>query len=186
MRGSGKRGLYGAAQPRQVALLAADFHFFFLDEFLMSRWQAIALASAILAGGAEPASTARCFIPVSVSEELQKSDAVFAGKVIAEEYRPLKTASDRGEVLTVRIAVEKWWKGGKSDEVILYTSTIRYPGGITSFLDHDFHFRVGERYLVYASGDSDSLRTNGCRRTKKLGSADDDLQQLGEGKAPEK
>jgi len=140
----------------------------------------------MLTGSVEPASTARCYIPVSVSEELQKSDAVFSGKVIAEEYRPLKTSAAQGEVLTVRIAVEKWWKGGKSEEVTLYTSGIRYSGGITSFEDEDFLFSLGERYLVYASGSSDSLRTNGCRRTKKLGLADEDLQKLGEGKAPEK
>jgi hypothetical protein len=152
----------------------------------MRVWQAIALASVMLTGGVESASTARCFLPPSVSEELQKSDAVFAGKVIAEEYRPLKTTSDQGEVLTIRIAVEKWWKGGKSEELILYTSTIRYSDGLTSSMAEDFQFSVGERYLVYASGASDSLRTNVCRRTKKLGSADEDLQQLGEGKAPEK
>src|SRR5262249_45954033 len=89
----------------------------------MRVWQALALASAMLTGRIEPASTARCSIPVSVSEELQKSDAVFAGKVIAKEYRPLKTPAGEGEVLTVRIAVEKWWKGGKSEEVTLFTSS---------------------------------------------------------------
>jgi hypothetical protein len=57
----------------------------------MEVWQALALAFVMLTGGVEPESTSRCFIPVGVSEELEKSDAVFAGKVIAEEYPPLKT-----------------------------------------------------------------------------------------------
>ena len=152
----------------------------------MRVWQAIALATAMLTGGVEPASTARCSIPVSVSEELQKSDAVFAGKVIAEEYRPLKTSAGEGEVLTVRIAVEKWWKGAKTEEVTQYTSTIRHSGRITSAEDEEFQFGLGERYLVYASKFSDNLRTSVCQRTKKLELADEDLQKLGEGKAPEK
>ena len=152
----------------------------------MRVWQALALASAMLTGGVATAAPARCFMPVSVSEELERSDAVFAGKVIADEYRPLKTSTGQGEVLTVRFAVEKWWKGAKSEEVILYTSTIRHSERLYSFMAEDFRFSVGERYLVYASGSSDSLRTNGCRRTKKLGLADEDLQKLGEGKAPEK
>ena len=151
----------------------------------MEVWQAIALAVVIITGGGGTVSTARCFMPVSVSEELEKSDAVFAGKVLAEEYRPLKISTAPGEVLTVRFAVEKWWKGAKSEEVILYTSTIRHSEGLYSFMDEDFHFSAGERYLVYASGAPDNLRTDGCRRTKKLESAYEDLQKLGEGGAPQ-
>src|SRR5262245_60323092 len=59
----------------------------------MEVWQALALAFVMLTGGVEPVSTSRCFIPVGVSEELEKSDAVFAGKVIAEEYRQLKISA---------------------------------------------------------------------------------------------
>jgi hypothetical protein len=152
----------------------------------MRVWQALALASAMLTGGAATAAPARCFFtPVSVSEELEKSDAVFAGKAIAEEYRPVKTSTAPDEVLTVRFAVEKWWKGARSEEVTLYTSTIRHSERLYSFMAEDFRFSVGERYLVYASGAPDNLRTNGCRRTKKLESADEDLQKLGEGSAPQ-
>src|SRR5262249_5600099 len=106
----------------------------------MRVWQALALASAMLTGRIEPAPPARCFISISVSEDFEKSAAVFSGKVIAEEYRPLKTSAAEGEVLTIRITVEKWWKGGKSEEVTLYTSTVRYSGGITSFMSEDFRF----------------------------------------------
>ncbi|HKC88075.1 MAG TPA: hypothetical protein VKG02_18970, partial [Blastocatellia bacterium] len=151
----------------------------------MRVWQALALASAMLTGGLATAAPARCSKPVSVLAELEKSDAVFAGKVIAEEYRPLKTSTAQDEVLTVRFAVEKWWKGARSEEVILYTSTIRNSERIISSEEEDFRFSVGERYLVYASGAPDDLRTNGCRRTKKLESADEDLQKLGEGGAPQ-
>src|SRR5262245_28869121 len=133
----------------------------------MRVWQALALASAMLTGGVATAAPARCYMPVSVSEELEKSDAVFAGKVIAEVYRPLKTPRAQDEVLTVKFVVEKWWKGAKSEEVILYTSTIRNSERIISSEEEDFRFSVGERYLVYASGAPDDLRTNGCRRTKK-------------------
>jgi len=152
----------------------------------------------MLTGGIEPTLTARCLIYVSVSEDFEKSDAVFAGKVIAEEYRPLKTPTEAvlsdlvvipqgpAEVLTVRFAVEKWWKGGKSEEVTLHTSFIRYSEALSSSMAEDFRFSLGERYLVYAFKVSDNLRTSVCKRTKKLELVGEDLQKLGEGKAPEK
>ena len=130
----------------------------------------------------------RCFQPRSVSDELKNSTAVFSGMAIAEEYRPVDIKRDGmlegGEALVIRFAVERWWKGSGDAEVVLDTSVIRHPGGITSFMDEDFTFRVGEKYLVYAFTSNGNLRTNGCRRTKKLEKAEEDLRDLGEGKLP--
>jgi hypothetical protein len=157
------------------------------SELLMIRiWLALLLACTVAVGRFGNAPPTRCFMPRAVSEELEKSDAVFTGKVIAEEYQPVKPTSDDGEVLTVKLAVERWWKGEMKKEVTLYTQTIRYPNGMTSFMEEDFCFQVGMRYLVYASDTAGKLRTNGCRRTKSLVQADDDLRELGEGRPPEK
>jgi hypothetical protein len=142
----------------------------------------------IIQSDAIPAS--RCLKRRSVSEEFKDSTAVFAGLVVAEEYRPVSSKEDRlpegGETLVVRFAVEQWWKGSGNEEVILYTGVTRYPGGLTRNFSEDFKFRVGKRYLVYASGLEDALRTNGCRRTAELEKAEEDLQKLGEAKLPEK
>jgi hypothetical protein len=157
-----------------------------MSELLMIRiWLVLLLTCTVAVGRFGNAPSTRCFKPRTVTEELEKSDAVFTGKVIAEEYQPVKSTSEGGEVLTVKLAVERWWKGEVKKEVTLYTQTIRYPNGRTSFMSEDFRFQVGMRYLVYASGTSGELRTNGCRRTKAVVQADDDLRELGEGRPPE-
>jgi hypothetical protein len=148
-------------------------------------WLALLLTCAVAMGRFGNAPPVRCFVPPTVSEELEKSDAVFTGKVITEEYQPVKPTSAGGEVLTVKLAVERWWKGEMKKEVTLYTQVIRYPNGVTSFMDEDFRFQVGVRYLVYASGTAGELRTNGCRRTKAVVLAEEDLRELGEGRPPE-
>lgn len=130
----------------------------------------------------------RCLQPRSVSDELKNSTAVFSGIAIAEEYRPVDIKRDSmlegGEALVIRFAVEHWWKGSRDAEVILHTGVTRYPNGIISFFSEDFTFQIGEKYLVYADTSGGNLRTDGCRRTKKLEKAEEDLRDLGEGKLP--
>jgi hypothetical protein len=117
-------------------------------------WLAYFLTSAVAVGYFGNTSPARCFIPRTVSDELEKSEAGFTGKVIAEEYMPVKPTSAGGEVLTVKLAVERWWKGEMKKEVILYTQTIRYPNGVTSFMDEDFRFQVGHPAPLRRAGES--------------------------------
>lgn len=148
----------------------------------------LAITLLVLQSNAVPAS--RCFKRGSASDELKSSTAVFSGQAIAEEYRPVESKEERlpegGEVLVIRFAVENWWKGSGGEEAVLYTGVTRYPNGYTKMFAEDFTFRVGEKYLVYAFGAKDSLRTDGCRRTTELEKAEEDLRELGEGKPPEK
>lgn len=131
---------------------------------------------------------ARCIARRAVSEEFSRSSAVFSAVAIAEEYRPVKQNEDgkSEEVLVVRFAVEQWWKGSGDEEVVLYTSATRLPDGGSRIWSEDFHFQVGERYLIYAFGSAERLSTNGCSRTSKLENAAEDLQELGEGMKPVK
>jgi hypothetical protein len=52
----------------------------------------------------------------SVSEELRHSTAVFSGKAVAEEYRPIITPQpgwpEGGEILVIEFSVERWWRPG--------------------------------------------------------------------------
>ena len=126
-----------------------------------------------LSPGHEASSTMRCLIePKSVKIALKTSTAVFAGEV-------LETTSGVN-FLQARFRVERSWKGVEADEVFVITD-----GGAESP-----HYRVGEKYLVFAGIRDGKFFTGLCSRTKKLEYAESDLQQLGAGqhqkKQPEK
>ena len=135
-------------------------------------------------------SAYECPPPASVAISVENSTAVFSGEVISEEYRDVKEGSmgepREAKALFIRLRVKRWWKGNRDEEVDLYTSVRKYPDGTQSFMADDFRFRKGENYLVYAYGQGEKLRTNGCTRTKKLADAEKDLLELGEGIVPEK
>ncbi len=139
---------------------------------------------------ATPSLATRCWARRSVSEEFNHSTVVFSGKAVAEEYRPIVTPPpgwpEGGEILVIKFAVERWWKGSAGEEVFLYTGVSRWPGGYIRIFSQGFAFNVGEEYLDYAFGDVDNLSTTVCERTTKLDKADEDLKELGEGSLPEK
>jgi hypothetical protein len=106
----------------------------------------------------------RCLIgPKSVNSTLKKSTAVFSGEVLE-----IRTGVN---FLQARFRVERSWKGVESDEVFVFTD-----GSAESP-----HYRVGEKYLVFAGIRNDKLFTGICSRTKRLEYAEEDLKQLGEG-----
>ena len=99
------------------------------------------------------------------------SFAVFSGEVI-EVVR-------RGKILpvVVRFRVEESWKDSGEPEAVVLTGA--------SGADCGLDFRVGEKYLVYASSsDGTSLWAQSCTRTRTLAGAGKDLKLLGKGKAP--
>lgn len=124
----------------------------------------------------------KCAQPGSPSEELEKFDAVFAGKVVsiehsfdldAESYTP----EDR---TTVGFEVSTVWKGNVFKEMYITTPP---PGGSCGFA-----FVEGEEYIVYGSDShyGDNSYTAGiCSRTALLGQAQADLDALGDGHAPQ-
>ncbi len=117
----------------------------------------------------EPSSTMRCLIePKSVKYALKKSTAVFSGEVL--EIR------SGVNFLQARFRVERSWKGVEAEEVFVSTD-----GSAESP-----HYRVGEKYLVFAGIRNGKLYTGSCSRTKRLEYGEEDLQQLGEGKLPRK
>ena len=117
----------------------------------------------------EASSTMRCFVePKSVKVALKKSTAVFSGEVL--EIR------SNVNVLQARFRVERSWKGVETEEVYVLTDgTVESP-----------HYRVGEKYLVFAGTRDGKLFTGSCSRTKRLEYAEGDLQQLGQGQLPSK
>ena len=114
-------------------------------------------------------STMRCLIePKSVKGTLKNSTAVFSGEVL--EVR------SGVNFLRARIRVERSWKGVEAEQVSVLTENTA----------ESTHYRVGEKYLVFAGIRAGKLFTGDCSRTKRLEYAEEDLRQLGEGKSHSK
>jgi len=123
------------------------------------------------------ASACSCIEPPGIEEELNRSDAVFSGKVISVEDRPA-FISVPGK--TVILQVGKIWKGISQSQVKIATGQ---GGG-----DCGYDFVMGQEYLVYAvksdSYGTNSLSTIICDRTDVLSQAQGDVAVLGEGQEP--
>jgi hypothetical protein len=116
-----------------------------------------------------------CSAPRSPYAEYQDAKAVFVGKVISSKDIAT-TENIRGKTYTAyervyQLSVNESLKGLKKSQVEINVGRIDstcYQG-----------FVIGESYLVYAFGDSDSsLRSGACGRTNNLSHAGDELHYL--------
>ena len=118
-----------------------------------------------------------CVAPGAVQEELERSDAVFKGKVIgivdAKENSTMQSSADS---IAFIIKVDEIWKGINQAELVIYTERDSASCG--------FNFMEGHEYLIYASKSEDDLRVSLCSRTTDLASAASDLAILGKGTEP--
>ena len=160
----------------------------------MKTLSAVLLAVTLLFWTSANASTCGCVgLPAdasdevfmtAVTEEYKRAAAIFTGEVIAQEYRPVEDSSGDNktgkEVLTIKLAAERWWKGDGVAEVTLYTNTFRYPDGSGSSTSCEYNFVKGEKYLVFAFGNPDKLSTHACARTKLIKYAERDIKALDE------
>ena len=123
-----------------------------------------------------------CVPPGTPSEELEKFSAVFAGKVISiqHSYDPNAGFASPGDRTTVGFEVSTVWKGTVHEEMYI---TSPPTGGACGFA-----FVEGAEYIVYAY---DSAYTEGgyatgiCSRTALLSKAQEDIDALGDGQAPQ-
>lgn len=105
-------------------------------------------------------------------EAFGSSQAVFVGKVVgAKEHRQHKNEDGTTsiyEVGEIYFKVEQSFFGTRGSRAVIHSGT---GGG-----DCGYWFVKGERYLVYAYGESkDELWTSICSRTKPLENAEEDL-----------
>jgi hypothetical protein len=110
--------------------------------------------------------------PGSPSEELERSTAVFSGRVVGIEVPSGRTMSSADPV-EVPFKVYAVWKGPKSDTVTVTTARSSVSCG--------YEFETGRAYVVYARGEADDLQVSLCSRTKPLTRAGDVLAALGRG-----
>ena len=102
----------------------------------------------------------------ALSKELSVSTVVFSGQVI------------QANRLEVKFKIERRWKGDLTDEVILLTGTKKINEQTYSSSSCDYHFKLGEKYLVYAIGKMNELITHACSRTKLLEQAQREVKIL--------
>jgi hypothetical protein len=114
-------------------------------------------------------------LPAPPQESLEKSTAVFAGKVTIMDI-PNGIVISSADPVTVTFNVSRIWKG--PDHKTLVVTTAREGASC------GYSFKIGEEYIVYAYGEDDELSANICSRTNSLVNAQEDLQALGEGNLP--
>jgi len=118
-------------------------------------------------------SACSCAELPSALQELENSEAVFSGKVVAIN-------ESRARSKQVLFEVTNSWKGAEKTQIIINTGL---GGG-----DCGIDFVEGVEYLVYANESTmygkKSLVTIICDRTNKLSLLQDDLIILGEGNVP--
>lgn len=116
-----------------------------------------------------------CSLPLTPLEELEKSTAVFSGKVTDIDF-PIGIKISSADPVKVTFEVSKTWKGPNSKTLIVATARHGASCG--------YSFKQGEEYLVYAYNEEDKLSASLCSRTELLSSAETDLQELGLGNTP--
>ena len=131
-------------------------------------------------GNPGQAHACSCAQPGSPSEELRESSAVFAGRVVSvrHTYDPDGRSVSRDDHSTIGFEVSAVWKGTVYEDMVITTPP---TGGSCGF-----RFVEGEEYIVYAY---DGPYVDGgysvgiCTRTALLEQAQEDIDELGEGRA---
>lgn len=113
-----------------------------------------------------------CAPPESPTDELERSTAVFAGKVTALEA-PTGKITSSADPVEVTFRVYTVWKGPSSDTLTITTAR--------SSISCGYEFEIGHEYLVYARDKKDDLKVSLCSRTKSLARAGGDLAALRKG-----
>ena len=116
-----------------------------------------------------------CISPAPPKESLEKSTAVFAGKVIDVDV-PRGIVISTADPVKVTFEVSKVWKGPDYKTLVVTTARDGASCG--------YSFKQGEEYIIYTYGEGDKLSTGICSRTKPLANSQQDLEELGEGSLP--
>jgi hypothetical protein len=104
--------------------------------------------------------------PISdFDQQFASAGAVFLGRAIKQEVVDAPRKSESNDRMTeTTFAIEDQWKGiGTTIRVRTCSWSV---GGLNLTCGEDFHFEVGNTYLVFASGNP--LETGGCTPTANL------------------
>ncbi|MFW6136423.1 MAG: hypothetical protein ACOC7N_06340 [Chloroflexota bacterium] len=132
----------------------------------------LAAASVAVTGFAGQAPACMCVPAGPPSDELERSTAVFAGKVTGVEV-PSGDVMSSADPVRVTFRIYTVWKGPSRDSLTVTTARSTVSCG--------YEFEAGKEYLVYAYGEEDDLEVSLCSRTRPLALAEADLAALGRG-----
>lgn len=135
---------------------------------------AVLISAALAAGLPSVAEACSCAPPQGTARDsLAARDAVFSGRVVGLRLPRRGPDGHREEgTLIASFEVERSWKGRFGQGVEVRTAISSAACG--------FPFRLGQRYLVFASGHPKLLGTNLCARTAALVESEQALRELGE------
>ena len=135
---------------------------------------AVLIVSLWLLAAPTPSHACSCIVPGSPSEELDKSAAVFSGKVVSvKEQSFFGTTISSTDPTTVKFAIDQVWKGPVKPDMSFKTARSGASCGFT--------FVEGKEYIVYSH---DGANVSLCSRTKLVSKAREDLDALGTGHPP--
>jgi hypothetical protein len=129
----------------------------------MLRRTTLAFTLILSLAGADAVLACSCAPSPPPQEALQQASAVFTGTVVAVDTS--------GVTSTVRLQVDRSWKGAKCGEVTVTTPADSAACG--------FDFQVGQNYLVYADKQQGKFSVSLCSRTSLTSQAGEDLTALG-------
>ena len=133
----------------------------------------VLLVAAAIHASSNQAQACSCVPPPSPQEALAKSEAVFAGKVVAVSGLP-PGGYNSIDPRIIAFKVNAVWKGPSYETMFITTPLSGASCG--------FDFIEGKSYIVYTWNGVDVLL---CSRTKLSDNARDDFAALGEGSTPE-
>lgn len=90
-----------------------------------------------------------------VAKALNVASGVFCGKVVEMD------------TFTVKFSVEKVWKGDFKDELVMITGTAMTDDGSYVSSTCDYDFELNKKYLIFAHGAKDKLKTTKCSEPLK-------------------
>lgn len=107
----------------------------------------------------------------AIEENYKQSGAVFFG----EAAKISRDADGRAKIV---FKVEKQFKGTHSAEIEVYQPGDIYFSAPRMMIEDVSVFSVGEKYLVYAHEDGDTLSVGSCARVFKASEAASDMEIL--------
>jgi hypothetical protein len=138
----------------------------------------LVVATSLFLLNASPAKACSC-LPTTPKESLERSSAVFSGRVIDVVEEPSQSnplSSYYGPQIKAKFEVSKVWKGKTEKQLVVITNDSSASCG--------YFFEKGKEYLVYASSQATQLQTGLCSGTKQLSEAKEDLAVLGKAETP--
>jgi hypothetical protein len=120
---------------------------------------------------AEPVNARTWMAPATAAETLQKSSAVFRGRVVTI-YRSFLERVGITNTAGYRVSFEntKQWKGAPSKSIVVITRITGEACG--------FPFEEKKEYLVYVVTEPKDIQTGICTGTKNIAEPEQEMKQL--------